>query len=147
MSKLAHVGNMPEILRISRVIKQQPQVELALQHLFLPGVCVRSMFIPAGTLLAGKIHKHLHVAILAQGTIRLADDDNAFVVSAPYIAYGKAGIKRLGYAETDCTFINVLSTGLTDIDELEKEMVVDTFEEFEQYLLEEGGHGIPKKII
>ena len=145
MSKLASIGNMPEILRITEVLKTCPQVDLPLQHFYLPGVCVRSMFMPAGTLLAGKIHKHAHIAILAQGTLRLADDEHAFVISAPYIAYGKAGIKRLGYAETDCTFMNVLSTDITDPDELEAAMTCETFEELDQFLLE-NNHEPPKQI-
>ena len=43
-------------------------------------------------------------------------------------------------AETDCVFINVLATNIQNIDGLEREMVVDTFEEFENYLLEDRGH-------
>ena len=145
MSKLAHVGNMPEILRISKVLKKLPQATFAREFFYLPGVAVGVMFLPAGSLLTGKIHKHAHIAILAEGTLRLADDDNAFVITAPYVAYGKAGIKRLGYAETDCTFINVLSTNIVGADELDKEMVVDTHDEFEQFLLE-SGHEVPKQI-
>ena len=145
MSKLAHVGNMPEILRISKVLKKLPQATFAREFFYLPGVAVGVMFLPAGSLLTGKIHKHAHIAILAEGTLRLADDDNAFVITAPYVAYGRAGIKRLGYAETDCTFINVLSTNIVGADELDKEMVVDTHDEFEQFLLE-SGHEVPKQI-
>jgi len=145
MSHLAEIGNMPEILRITKVLKTLPQTECPLQHFYLPGVCVRSMFIPAGTLLAGKIHKHAHIAILAQGTIRLADDGHAFVVSAPWIAYGKAGISRLGYAQTDCTFMNVLSTDITDPDELEVAMTCEDYDQFEAFLLGQD-HEIPKQL-
>jgi len=52
------------------------------------------------------------------------------------VAYGKPGIKRLGYAETDCVFINVLSTDIQDIEELENELTCNNFDEFENYLLE-----------
>lgn len=98
------------------------------------------MYLPAGTLLTGKIHKHTHIAILAKGTMRLADGDNAGIVGAGYVAYGKPGIKRLGYAETDCVFINVLSTDIQDIEELENELTCNNFDEFENYLLEGPRH-------
>jgi hypothetical protein len=137
MSKLAQIGNMPEILRISKVLSKLPQATFAREFFYLPGVAVGVMYLPAGSLLTGKIHKHAHIAILAEGTLRLADDNNAFIITAPYIAYGKAGIKRLGYAETDCTFINVLSTDIVGADELDKAMVVDTFEAYEAFLLEQ----------
>jgi len=79
-SPLALYGNIPEILRVEEALLQMPQVDLPLQHFFLPGVCVRVMYLPAGTLLTGKIHKHTHIAILAKGTMRLADGDNAGIV-------------------------------------------------------------------
>jgi hypothetical protein len=139
-SPLALYGNIPEILAIEEELRKLPQVDLPLQHFYLPHVCVRVMSLPAGTLLTGKIHKHTHIAILAKGRLRLADGDNSAIVEAGYVAYGKPGIKRLGYAETDVVFINVLSTDITDIEELEKELVVDTFDEFDTYLLEGNSH-------
>jgi len=139
-SPLALYGNMPDIFRAEEGLLKLPQVEFPLQHFYLPGVCVRVMFIPAGSALTGKIHKHVHIAILAKGTLRLADAENAVIVEAGYVAYGKPGIKRLGYAETDCVFINVLSTDIQDIEELESELTVDTFDQYEQFLLEGPRH-------
>jgi hypothetical protein len=45
------------------------------------------------------------------------------------------GIKRLGYAMTDVVFINVMRTDLVSIEDIERKMVCDTFEEYEQYKL------------
>jgi Glu-tRNA(Gln) amidotransferase subunit E-like FAD-binding protein len=47
----------------------------------------------------------------------------------------KPGVKRIGYAETDVTFITVHKTSNTEIDDIEDELVSDTFEEYEQQLL------------
>ena len=141
MNALAEQGNIPEILRIGEALRKLPQVKLLREHFFLPGIYVGVMYLPAGTLLTGKIHKHTHIAILAKGTLRLADGENSAIVSAGYVAYGRPGIKRLGYAETDCVFINVLSTDTQSVQdevEFDKEFVVDTFDEFETYLLESG---------
>jgi hypothetical protein len=145
MSQLAEIGNMPEILRLCALIKTLPQVDCPLEHYYLPGVCFRVMRLKAGTSLTGKIHKHEHIAVLLEGTLRLADDEHAFIITAPWVGMGKAGVKRLGYAETDCVFANILSTDITDPDELEREMVVDTFDEFEQFLLE-NDREIPKQL-
>jgi hypothetical protein len=145
MSKLAQIGNMPEILRICAVLQTLPQVDCPLQHYFLPGICLRVMRLKAGTLLTGKIHKHEHIAMLLEGVLRLADDEHAYTITAPWISMGKPGIKRLGYAETDCLFANILATTITDIDELEREMVVDMFAEYDDFLLE-NEHDTPKQI-
>ena len=43
------------------------QAELPPKHSFSPGVYVRELAIPEGTLLIGKIHKHRHQSIKIQG--------------------------------------------------------------------------------
>ena len=106
--------------------------EFDVEHYQIDGVYVRSLFIPAGMVLTGKIHNHEHIAILAQGTIRVHNGEEYKEISAPHICIEKAGIKRIGYALTDCTFINVIRTDLTDIADIENEAVSTTFEEFEQ---------------
>lgn len=108
--------------------------EFDVSHYQIKGVYVRSLFIPKDMVLTGAIHNHEHISILAQGTIRVFDGEEFKEISAPHIAVEKAGIKRLGYALTDCTFINVIRTDLTDIDEIEKEAVSKTVEEFNQRL-------------
>ena len=135
MSNLAELGTMPEILRIEKEILAMPQITLPVEHYQVDGVYVRSLFLPAGTLLTGKIHNFENIAILAQGTIRVSNGTDAYVLTAPHIMVDKPGVKRIGYAETDVTFITVHKTANTEIDDIEKELVSATFEEYEQQLL------------
>ena len=141
MSDLATLGNMPKILELEALMKAMPQVESPAQHYHLSGVYCRSLFIPKGCLLTGKIHNHESIGILAQGTLRITNGDISTVVTAPYITVDKPGIKRLGYAETDCTFITVHRTDLDSIDAIEEALVSNSFEEYElktQQLIGEG---------
>ena len=131
MSELATTGNMPSILELEALMKTMPQVESPAQHYHLNGVYCRALFIPKGCLLTGKIHNHESIGILAQGTLRITNGETSTVVTAPYITVDKPGIKRLGYAETDCTFITVHRTDLDSIEAIEDELVSDTFEEYE----------------
>lgn len=135
MSNLAELGTMPEILRIEKEMREFPSLTLPVEHYQIDGVYVRSLFLPAGTLLTGKIHNFENIAILAQGTIRVSNGTDAYVLTAPHIMVDKPGVKRIGYAETDVTFITVHKTANTEIDDIEKELVSDTFEEYEQQLL------------
>jgi len=135
MSNLAELGTMPEILRIEQEIQTMPQVTCPVEHYQVDGVYVRSMFIPAGTILTGKIHNFENIAILAQGTIRVSNGTDSYILTAPHIMVDKPGVKRIGYAETDVTFITVHKTANTEIDDIEKELVSATFEEYEQQLL------------
>jgi hypothetical protein len=141
VSDLATLGNMPKILELEALMKTMPQVESPAQHYHLSGVYCRSLFIPKGCLLTGKIHNHESIGILAQGTLRITNGETSTVVTAPYITVDKPGIKRLGYAETDCTFITVHRTDLDSIDAIEEALVSGSFEEYElktQQLIGEG---------
>jgi hypothetical protein len=135
MSNLAELGTMPEILRIEQELLQMPQVELPIEHYQIDGVYARSMFIPAGTLLTGKIHNFESIAILAKGRIRITNGIDSYIISEGHIMVDKPGVKRLGYAETDVIFITVHRTDNTEIEAIEKELVSATFEEYEQQLL------------
>ena len=135
MSNLAELGTMPEILRIEQEILKMPQVELPIEHYQIDGVYARSMFIPAGTILTGKIHNFESIAILAKGRIRITNGTESYIISEGHIMVDKPGVKRLGYAETDVVFITVHRTDNTEIEAIEKELVSATFEEYEQQLL------------
>jgi len=135
VSNLALLGTMPEILRIEQELLKLPQTECPVTHYRIDGVYARSMFIPAGTVLTGKIHNFENIAILAGGTLRITNGVDSYIISAPHVIVDAPGIKRLGYAETDVTFITVHRTDNIEINAIEEELVSDTFEEYEQQLL------------
>lgn len=136
MNNLAEQGNTPAILALEQVMlssfdQEALKAQTDTQHYQIRGVYVRTMFVPAGMLVTGKIHNFESIGILAQGTMRITNGETSALVSAPYIAVDKPGIKRLGYAETDCTFISVHRTDAEEITDIEDELVSDTFEEYE----------------
>jgi quercetin dioxygenase-like cupin family protein len=135
MSNLALQGNMPEILHIEQELLKLPQVECPVTHYHIDGVYARSMFIPAGTILTGKIHNFENIAILAKGTLRITNGTESYIITEGHVLVDEPGIKRLGVAETDVVFITVHRTDNTELPAIEKELVSDTFEEYEQQLL------------
>ena len=136
MNNLAEQGNTPAILALEQAMlasfdQEALKAQTDTQHYQIKGVYARTMFVPAGMLVTGKIHNFESIGILAQGTMRITNGETSALVSAPYIAVDKPGIKRLGYAETDCTFISVHRTDAEEINDIEDELVSDTFEEYE----------------
>lgn len=136
MNNLAEQGNTPAILALEQAMlatfdQEALKAQTDTQHYQIKGVYARTMFVPAGMLVTGKIHNFESIGILAQGTMRITNGETSVVVSAPYIAVDKPGIKRLGYAETDCTFISVHRTDAEEINDIEDELVSDTFEDYE----------------
>ena len=136
MSNLATQGNMPEILALESWIKANVDQEALLEttelnHYRIPGVYARELKLKAGTILTGKIHNFESMGILSQGRMRILTSEGAKIVEAPYVTVDKPGIKRLGVCETDCTFVSIHRTDAETIEDIEDELVSDTFEQFE----------------
>ena len=77
-------------------------------HKFCDGMYVREIFIPAGSLLTGKIHKHEHPNFLMMGTVSMITEDGGLVMmSAPQSIISPAGCKRAIYTLTDVRWVTV----------------------------------------
>jgi len=99
--------------------------ELPVKHIVYGGMYARELFIPEGVVLTGKIHLEDHICILSEGDLSVMTDDGIKRIQAPYMFNAKAGIKKIGYAHTDCTFTTVHKTDLTDIEEIENKLFSD----------------------
>lgn len=93
-----------QIERLERILLQGPQVDLPMKHYFAPGIYAREMFIPAGTVLTGDVHKTEHIATFV-GDITVWTDDGMKRLIGHHTFSSKAGAKRVGYAHSDtyCT--------------------------------------------
>jgi quercetin dioxygenase-like cupin family protein len=113
-------------------------VECPLQHVFAPGAYARTMFIPAGTVIVGKIHKHAHLNILSQGTVCVkTETEGDRELTGPLTMVSPPGTKRAVYAVTDAVWTTIHLTNETDLEKIEGEVIAPTFEDYEQFLLGE----------
>lgn len=96
-----------------------PQVDCPVTHYFGPGVAIREVFLPAGTLAVGHKQKHEHLNILLRGKVVMLHDDGTLrTVSAPLI-YTSAPGRKIGYVLEDTVWQNIYSTDLKNADEIE----------------------------
>ena len=109
------------------------------KHSFADGCYIREIFNPAGDLLVTKIHKKEHPFFLMKGKMSILTEDGVKHVQAPHHGITKPGTKRIIYTHTDCVFVTVHATDKTDVDEIEKEVIANDFndpaislEEFKQ---------------
>jgi hypothetical protein len=117
--------------------EELPPVDCPLQHVFAPGVYARTIFIPAGTVVVGKIHKHQHLNILSQGCVSvMTEGGGAEQFQGPLTMVSPAGCKRAVYAHTDVTWTTVHLVQSTDLAEIEAEVIAPTFEDYEQFRLQ-----------
>jgi hypothetical protein len=93
-------------------------------HHFAHGVYGRELRIPAGVAVMGKVHRHSTLNVLASGELAVTTPDGPQVLKAPAIFVSPAGTRKLGFAITDCVFLNVHASQETDLDKLESELIV-----------------------
>jgi len=55
-----------QIDRLQSEMAVMPQAELVTEHQFSPGIYMRKLFRPAGTLIVGKVHKKPHFFLCAK---------------------------------------------------------------------------------
>lgn len=108
-----------------------PPVEMPVTHHFAPGLYARELFIPAGTVLTGKIHKHANLSIMSAGALRLfLEDGTTKEVRAPFTYVAEPGTRRAAYALEDTVWTVIHATDETDVQEIEKQVVCQTPAEY-----------------
>jgi quercetin dioxygenase-like cupin family protein len=118
------------------IVTHQNSKPFPLEHTFADGIYVRQMSMNKDSLVVGAIHNHLHVWFLMSGHITVATENESNEYIAPCHVLATPGTKRVIYANEDSVFVNVHKnpSNCQDIEELEKEIVSATFEDYQEYL-------------
>ncbi len=108
---------------VEEYLLSQDQAECPVQHYFGPGVCIRELFVPAGSLVLSHKHKEQTMNILLKGKAAVVINEEVRVIEGPYIFVSEPG-RKLGYAIEDVVWQNVFATDETDPEKIE-DMFVD----------------------
>lgn len=103
-----------DIEAIESRMKEMPQVEIPVRHDFSPGICARTIFIPKGTRLTGRVHKFENMNILSHGEMSVSTERGFERVKAPHLVVSPPGTKRIAIAHEDCVWTTILATEMTD---------------------------------
>lgn len=116
-----------------------------LKHSFSDGIYVREISIPAGMYIVGKLHKHSHPNFLLSGTVDVVTEFGKETLTGPLSIISKAGTKRALHAITPLVWITVHAnpTNTQDLEELEKIVIADSYEEYDKFIASKG----PNKAI
>jgi len=107
-----------------------------LKHSFTDGIYVREIFVPAGMVLVGKIHKHEHPNFLLSGEADMVTEDGGRVrVKGPCAMISPSGTKRALVSVTDLVWITVHHnpTNTQDLKELEEIIIADSYAKYDKY--------------
>lgn len=117
----------PSIIDVAEVIIRSCLDELVPDtfHFFVPGIYIRKMCVPAGTVVTSKIHKTRHPFIMTKGrAILMSEGSDPFEVSAPFCGITEPGTRRMARVLEDMEWITFHVTDKTDLAEIEDEIIM-----------------------
>ena len=111
--------------------------DLYLTNLFAPGVYVRQIDLPEGSVVVGKIHKHAHVNMLMAGVVTVVSEFHTETFAAPRVWISEPGIKRAVYTHEDAMWMTVHPNpeDTTDLDAVEEDVIAPSYEALDAFLL------------
>ena len=120
-----------KVEELEKMMQAYDPVVLPLKHHFADGIYAREMFMPAGAVLTGAVHKTTHMCILSQGRVRVATADGPVELVAPATLIAHPGAKRAIYALEDSVWTNIHATNETNLDKLVEELTESTAAELQ----------------
>ena len=107
-SRREWIASLEESLSEVSEYPQGDRPDCPLIHSFADGIYVREIFIPAGMMLTGKIHKHEHPNFLMSGKVSMiTEDGGAQLMEAPQSLISPSGCKRALFTHTPTWWITV----------------------------------------
>lgn len=100
-------------------------------HNFADGQYIREIYNPANEIIVTKIHKQNHPFFLLEGKMTIITLEETITIEAPYYDVTKAGTQRIIYTHEPCRFVTVHRTDSLSIDDIEKEVIAESFEELD----------------
>ena len=96
------------------------QVDCPVTHHFGPGVCIREVFVPAGTFAMGHFQATTHMNVMLKGRVLVLNDDGGTKeLVAPCTFVAPPG-RKIGYVIEDMVWQNVYATDETDVESIER---------------------------
>lgn len=91
------------------------------RHIFTPGLYIRELRAPAGSVITSRIHTTEHPWVMSAGHASVySDEDGPMDVRAPAFGITRAGTRRMAFVHEDMVWTTFHATELTDVDEVEK---------------------------
>jgi hypothetical protein len=125
LARLPAKPTYAQVRALEHEIAKLPPVDTPITHHFADGIYGREMFIPAGTVITGKIHRMSTLNILLSGEIHITGEDGTVQrITAPQVFVTEPGTKKVCFAHTDARFMNVHPTKLRDLSAIEAKFIV-----------------------
>lgn len=117
------ISTIEKVWELQKRLEAFPLVSTPTNHRVWGGLYAREIFIAAGTIWIGRVHRKDHFFVVLEGSSTMTTDEGPRRLEGPEVLMVKAGSKRAGICHTDCRFITFHRTEFTDIDEVVEDLV------------------------
>lgn len=115
--------SIEQIQALQETMRAGPTIDLEVQHHFTDGAYVRELRMPARAYLVGKMHRTAH-ALIVTGDITIINGSTRERITGTRVLHTKPGTKRAIVAHADSVLITMHVTPETDLDEIERAIIV-----------------------
>lgn len=124
--ELPRKPTVAQIRRLQDVLATLPQIETEPAHYFADGMYGRELFIPAGSVVVGKMHRHEHLVQLLSGEATVYTDNGMERIVGPRTWVSPPGVKRALMTHTDCLFftVHLNPENTRDLEAIEADVIV-----------------------
>lgn len=105
--------------------------ECPVTHRFAKGCYLREILMPKGTLIVGKIHATEHFNVILTGKCTVATAEWVKTFEAPYTFISGEGVQKVVLVHEDCIWQTLHITDKTDVDEIEKDVIVEDYDQLQ----------------
>jgi hypothetical protein len=123
MESLVSVPVNDQIENLERELLNLPQVECPLKHNFAPGVYMREITMPAGSLIIGHEHLTEHFNVVLTGKARVMIDGVIEDLVAPCYFISKPNVRKVLYIVEEMKFATIHPTDETSVEVLENTLI------------------------
>jgi hypothetical protein len=118
-----------QILDFEALLKRFDQLDMPLTHTFAPGAYARTILLPKGAVVVGKIHRHAHLNIISKGKVSVVTEFGRMDITGPHVFTSLPGTKRALCVVEECVWTTIHLTGETDLAKIEEQIIAKTYEE------------------
>ena len=128
---------------LEQTIMGLPPAECPVVHRFTPGLYIREILMPKGTLITSKIHLTEHPYVISKGVVDVFIEGVGWKkYAAPYTGITKPYTRRVLFIEEDTIWTTFHATDETDLAKLEEQLILRRDDHLKNMLTLEIGGGV-----
>ena len=109
---------------LAHELAKLPQTDAPVTHRFAPGVYLREIFMPADSIVIGRVHKTRHFNVLLTGACLIVHADGSREeLRAPMTFVSEAGVQKVLYILEDMQWQTIHPSDETDLEKLDEMLV------------------------